>query len=115
MKKQKKTDLKKVVKKAERESTKNRISDFEVYTTKPIIEPKIKRKKSKEKTRDAEKTNKKKGRGKTSGPKPDGTNDKGDKEQGSRRGKASVPEPVVKRREGSSLDRILEKILPPWF
>ena len=115
MKKPKKTDLKKVVKKAERESAKNHLSDFKEHTTKPIIKPKNKRKKPKEKTEDAKKTTGKKGQGKTSERKQGGANDKGDKGQGPRGGKASVPEPIVKRGKGSGLDSILEKILPPWF
>ena len=115
MKEQKKTDLKEVVKKAERESTKNRISDFEEHTTKPIIKPKNKRKTSKEKTRNAKKTTGKKGQGKTGvKPKPR-TDDKGNKEQGSRGDKTKVPGTIVKGEERSGFDRFLGKILPPWF
>ncbi len=42
----KKTDLKKVVKKAEIESSKNRVSDFKEHTTRPIIEVEDKDKKT---------------------------------------------------------------------
>ncbi len=114
MGKPRKTDLKKVVKKAERESAKNHISDFEEHTTKPIIKPKNKRKTPKEKTRDEKRTTGKKGQGKTAKQKP-GRNDKTDKGKRPGGDKTKVPGALVKRPEGSGLDRILEKILPPWF
>ena len=114
MKKIKKTDLKKVVKKAEGESAKNHLSDFKEHTTKPIIKPKNKRKTPKEKTGNAKKTTGNKEPRKTTEPKP-GTNDKGNKGQRPRGDKTKVPGAAVKGSKGSGLDRILEKILPPWF
>ena len=117
MKKEKKTDQD-IVKKAESEPVKDRISDFKVHTTKPIIEFKDKRKKQKERIGDA----KKEKRNKTASPslktakiKP-GTNDKGNKGREPGKGeKAGVQGVIEKRGERSGLDRILEKILPPWF
>ena len=108
MKKPKKTDLKKVVKKAERESVKNHLSAFKEHTTKPIIKPKNKRKKPKEKIDDGKKKERRK-----AGVKPkQGTKDKtlgGKSKQGG--GKTVIQKPPVKGERVSILDRIL----PPWF
>ena len=115
MKKIKKTDLKKVVKKAEIESAKNRLSDFKEHITKPIAKPKSKRKKPKEKTIDDKKTTGKKGQRKTPGSKPGRTNDKGDEGQRPGGDKTKVSGAIVKGGERSGFERILGKILPPWF
>ena len=116
MGKTKKTDLKEVVKKAEIESSKNRLSDFKEHTTKPIIKPKNKRKTSKEKINDGKRQQRKNIESKKTKVKPkSGTDDKGDKGQRSRRDKTKVPGAIVKGGERSGLDKILGKILPPWF
>ena len=105
----KKTDLKKVIKKAERETGKNPVSDLKEHTTKPIAESANKRKKSKEKIDDG----KKKGTGKAGvKQKPGGKKDKPPGEKSPRGGgKTPVQRPPGKREKAGLLDRIL----PPWF
>ena len=106
MAKEKKTDLEAVVKKAKSEPVKNPVPPLEVRVTKPIIKPKNKRKKPKEKTDNG----KKKARGKT--VKKPGTNDKGNKGRKPGKGdKTPVQRTPVKRERVGILDRIL----PPWF
>ena len=104
----KKTDLKKVIKKAERETGKNPVSDLKEHTTKPITEPTDKRKKSKEKIDDG----KKKERGKAGVKPKQGTKDEapgGKSPQAG--GKTHIQRTPVKREKVGILDRIL----PPWF
>ena len=107
MKKKKKTDQE-VVKKAEREARKNPVPPLKELTTKPIVKPANKRKKSKEKTDNGKKKGKRK-----AGVKPkQRTKDKtsgGKSQQGG--GKTVIQKPPVKRERVSILDRIL----PPWF
>lgn len=63
MTKSKKTDLKKLVKKAEIEDPKNSGSSIEIHTVEPVIKTKIKSKKSEEKiNHDEKKTGDKKGK-----------------------------------------------------
>ena len=100
MGKTKKTDLKKVVKKAKVEDHKNPISDFKVHTTKPIIEPKNKRKKPKGETRDGTKKAGKKGQGKTGvKPKPKGIKNKADQRDEPRRDKTELPRVIKEKRK----------------
>ena len=105
MAKRKKTDLE-VVKKAEIEPIKDRISDLQEHITKPITKHKNKRKKSKEKIDD----DKKRAGGKTGVKQKPGADDKGNREQRSGKGEKTGVQGVAVKRQG-----FLDKILPPWF
>ena len=109
----KKTDLKKVVKKAEREARKNPVSDFKEHLTKPIIEPKNKRKKQKERIGDVKKTAGKKGQGKPGVKKTPGKVD--DKTNKGKNGKRGNKTELPRATEQGEKRHILDRILPPWF
>ena len=112
MKKEKKTDLKKVVKKAEIETGKNRVPGLQEHITKPIVKPKNKRKKSKEKIDDGKKQAGQKPVGKAAGKQKPRTDNKANKKQGSGKGEKTPVQRTPVKRDKSG---ILDKILPPWF
>ena len=104
-----KTDLKNLVKKATVEKPENNIPDPEIFTVEPISKPKSKGRKTKKRTKNV----------KVKKPKEDKksskTTDKiGGKEETpptSRNGKDNRE----KRDPAGILERILERILPPWY
>lgn len=128
MEKEKKTDLKKVVKKSrDKKADKNSVSAFEVHTVKPIVESKVERKKPKEQIENGKKSTGKKGQGKQDtgdykthegGVKKETEKTKDKSNPGKEPGageKAGVSGAPAKRRERASLNEILTRILPPWF